>query len=66
MEKTLKQYELNNFGNYIFINEFFCNGIQMSFDEMIFSFLSEYTGFSISKLIPQKQPLTDGQVKTQF
>lgn len=53
-------------------NEFFCNGIQMSFDEMIFSFLSEYTGFSISKLIPQKQPLTDGQavtdgqVKTQF
>jgi hypothetical protein len=47
-------------------NEFFCNGIQMSFEEMIFSFLSEYTGFSISKLIPPKEAVTDGQIKEQL
>lgn len=47
-------------------NEFICNGLQMSFDEMIFSFLTEYTGFSISKFIPQKEVLTDGQIKTQL
>ena len=28
-------------------NEFFCNKLQMSFDEMMFTFLSEKTGFSI-------------------
>ena len=47
-------------------NEFFCNVLQMSFEEMIFSFLSENTGFSISRLNPQKEALTDGQIKAQI
>jgi hypothetical protein len=47
-------------------NEFICNGQSMSFDEMIFSFLTEYTGFAITKLIPQKEPVTDGQIKEQL
>ena len=47
-------------------NEFICNGQSMSFDEMIFSFLTEYTGFAITKLIPQKEAVTDGQIREQL
>lgn len=36
-------------------NEFFCNGQQMSFEEMIVSFLAENTGFSVVKAVTQKQ-----------